>query len=64
MKTKGFIGLGVMGFPMAGHISKAYPTQVYNRSLSKAKDWVDLYSGISTQGRIPVQSFVTIGKCH
>ena len=45
MKTKGFIGLGVMGFPMAGHISKAYPTQVYNRSLSKAKDWVDLYSG-------------------
>jgi|TARA_B100001287_G_scaffold77840_1_gene64722 3-hydroxyisobutyrate dehydrogenase-like beta-hydroxyacid dehydrogenase len=45
MKTKGFIGLGVMGFPMAGHISKAYPTQVYNRTLSKAKDWVDLYSG-------------------
>ena len=45
MKTKGFIGLGVMGFPMAGHISKAYPTQVYNRSLSKTKDWVDLYSG-------------------
>ena len=45
MKTKGFIGLGVMGFPMAGHISKAYPTQVYNRNLSKAKDWVDLYSG-------------------
>ena len=45
MKTKGFIGLGVMGFPMAGHISKAYPTQVYNRTLSKAKNWVDLYSG-------------------
>ena len=45
MKTKGFIGLGVMGFPMAGHISKAYPTQVYNRTLSKAKDWGDLYSG-------------------
>ena len=45
MKTKGFIGLGVMGFPMAGHISRAYPTQVYNRTLSKAKDWVDLYSG-------------------
>ena len=41
MKTVGFIGLGVMGFPMAGHISKAFPTQVYNRTLSKAEDWAD-----------------------
>ena len=45
MKTVGFIGLGVMGFPMAGHISKAFPTQVYNRTLSKAEDWAELYSG-------------------
>ena len=45
MKTVGFIGLGVMGFPMAGHISKAFPTQVYNRTLSKAEDWTELYSG-------------------
>ena len=45
MKTVGFIGLGVMGFPMAGHISKAFSTQVYNRTLSKAEDWAELYSG-------------------
>ena len=33
MKNKGFIGLGVMGFPMAGHISKAgYEVRVFNRS--------------------------------
>ena len=45
MKIIGFIGLGVMGFPMAGHISKAFPTQVYNRTLSKAEDWAEVYSG-------------------
>ena len=49
MKTIGFIGLGVMGFPMAGHISEALPTQVYNRTLSKAEDWVELYSGSIAQ---------------
>ena len=67
MKTKGFIGLGVMGFPMAGHISKAYPTQVYNRSLSKAKDWVDLYSGTialspEEMGNACEEIFVCIGN--
>ena len=45
MKTKGFIGLGVMGFPMAGHISNAYPTAVYNRSDSKTADWINTYPG-------------------
>jgi len=67
MKTKGFIGLGVMGFPMAGHISKAYPTQVYNRSLSKAKDWVDLYSGTialspEEMGNACEEIFICIGN--
>ena len=45
MNTKGFIGLGVMGFPMAGHISKEYQTEVYNRSESKSADWVARHSG-------------------
>jgi 3-hydroxyisobutyrate dehydrogenase-like beta-hydroxyacid dehydrogenase len=35
-----FIGLGVMGYPMAGHLAKAgYPTRVYNRTTAKAEQW-------------------------
>ena len=45
MKTRGFIGLGVMGFPMAGYISKKYPTLVFNRSVTKAENWVKTYKG-------------------
>ena len=40
MKNKGFIGLGVMGSPMAGHISKAgYDVTVFNRTIEKSKLW-------------------------
>jgi 3-hydroxyisobutyrate dehydrogenase len=36
----GFIGLGVMGHPMAGHLAKAgHAVQVFNRSPGKAKVW-------------------------
>ena len=45
MKTRGFIGLGVMGFPMAGYISMKYPTLVFNRSVAKAENWVKTYKG-------------------
>jgi len=41
-----FIGLGVMGFPMAGHISKAgHNVTVYNRTKSKAEKWIKQYKG-------------------
>ena len=41
-----FIGLGVMGYPMAGHLAKAgYQTSVYNRTTSKAEQWCKEYSG-------------------
>ncbi|WCN12344.1 NAD-binding protein [Marinomonas mediterranea] len=41
-----FIGLGVMGYPMAGHLAKAgHSITVYNRSSAKAKKWVDEFSG-------------------
>lgn len=41
-----FIGLGVMGFPMAGHLSQAgYRTNVFNRTESKARQWVQQFSG-------------------
>ncbi len=41
-----FIGLGVMGYPMAGHLSKTgYQTRVYNRSTAKAEQWCKDYQG-------------------
>lgn len=41
-----FIGLGVMGYPMAGHLAKAgYQTCVYNRTTAKAEQWCRDYSG-------------------
>ena len=36
-----FIGLGVMGFPMAGHLkAKGYDVTVFNRNAAKAEEWV------------------------
>ena len=41
-----FIGLGVMGFPMAGHLARAgHNVTVYNRSAAKAQAWVDEFGG-------------------
>ncbi|RTE67766.1 NAD(P)-dependent oxidoreductase [Amphritea opalescens] len=43
-----FIGLGVMGYPMAGHLAKAgHEVTVYNRTASKADQWCQEYSGKS-----------------
>ncbi|MBB3168487.1 NAD(P)-dependent oxidoreductase [Simiduia aestuariiviva] len=42
-----FIGLGVMGYPMAGHLQKAgVETTVYNRTLAKAESWVQEFGGV------------------
>ena len=41
-----FIGLGVMGYPMAGYISKAgHNVTVFNRTKSKDEKWVGEYKG-------------------
>ncbi len=43
-----FIGLGVMGYPMAGHLAKAgHAVTVYNRSAAKAAQWVVEYGHAS-----------------
>lgn len=43
-----FIGLGTMGYPMAGHVSKAgHDVIVYNRSIQKAQTWCEEYTGSS-----------------
>ncbi len=45
-----FIGLGVMGYPMAGHLQqRGYQVTVYNRTASKAQDWVAQYGGNAAQ---------------
>ena len=38
-----FIGLGAMGFPMAGHLSQKYTTTIYARRPEVAKAWVEKY---------------------
>jgi 3-hydroxyisobutyrate dehydrogenase-like beta-hydroxyacid dehydrogenase len=41
-----FLGLGVMGFPMAGHLANAgHPVTVYNRTASRAEAWLQKYQG-------------------
>jgi 3-hydroxyisobutyrate dehydrogenase-like beta-hydroxyacid dehydrogenase len=41
-----FLGLGVMGHPMAGHLARAgHRLTVYNRTAAKARAWVDEYGG-------------------
>ena len=43
-----FLGLGVMGFPMAGHlVARGYDVTVYNRTAAKAQDWVKKHGGRS-----------------
>jgi 3-hydroxyisobutyrate dehydrogenase-like beta-hydroxyacid dehydrogenase len=46
MARVGFVGLGVMGFPMAGHLVKGgHEVAVYNRSSEKATRWVTEHGG-------------------
>jgi 3-hydroxyisobutyrate dehydrogenase-like beta-hydroxyacid dehydrogenase len=45
MKTA-FLGLGVMGFPMAGHLKKGgHEVTVYNRTAAKAQKWAETHGG-------------------
>ena len=46
MAKVAFLGLGVMGYPMAGHLAKAgHSVTVYNRTIAKAEDWVAKHGG-------------------
>jgi 3-hydroxyisobutyrate dehydrogenase-like beta-hydroxyacid dehydrogenase len=48
MSKVAFIGLGVMGFPMAGHLkAKGYDVIVYNRTGAKADAWAQRHGGNS-----------------
>ncbi|WP_340110496.1 NAD(P)-dependent oxidoreductase [Pikeienuella sp. HZG-20] len=50
MAKTAFIGLGVMGFPMAGHLAKAgHDVVVYNRNSEKADNWVKAHGGAAAR---------------
>ncbi len=47
-RSVAFLGLGVMGLPMAGHLARAgHRTTVYNRSAAKATAWAAEFGGRS-----------------
>ena len=57
MAKMSFIGLGVMGYPMAGHLAAAgHDVMVYNRTISKAEAWTNQYCG--KLARTPAQAVV------
>ena len=68
IKNVTFIGLGVMGYNMAGHLKKNnYNITVYNRTTSVADKWVKEFSGIakSTSGEAASDAqvvFICVGR--
>ncbi len=56
MAKVAFIGLGVMGFPMAGHLKQkgGHEVCVYNRTAAKAADWASKFGG--TTGATPAEA--------
>ena len=66
MSKIGFIGLGVMGFPMAGHLSKVNSVAVFNRTKEKIIAWQRSHDGIVCEspehlGEICSQVYLWIG---
>ncbi len=68
IKKISFIGLGVMGYPMAGHLqNNGYNVTVYNRTTAKAEKWVEEYKGsmAKTPGEASLSSeiiFMCVGR--
>ncbi|MFM8546750.1 MAG: NAD(P)-dependent oxidoreductase [Betaproteobacteria bacterium] len=64
-KKVAFLGLGVMGYPMAGHLRRAgHSVTVYNRTAAKASQWVTEYAGASASTpRAAVQGAEIVFAC-
>ena len=68
IKNVSFIGLGVMGYPMAGYLQKNnFNITVYNRTISKAEKWSKEYGGkfANTPGEASINSdavFICVGR--
>ena len=64
-----FLGLGVMGHPMAGHLARAgHQVTVYNRTAAKAEAWAKEYGGAFAATPAAAASALTsfaaaLGKC-
>ena len=59
--TVAFLGLGVMGYPMAGHLARAgHRVTVYNRTAKKADQWVDEHGGRAA--RTPREAALEAGR--
>ncbi|AWC23767.1 2-hydroxy-3-oxopropionate reductase [Aminobacter sp. MSH1] len=60
MASVAFLGLGVMGYPMAGHLKNkgGHDVTVYNRTLAKAQKWADQHGGAFA----PTPAEAAIGK--
>lgn len=68
MAKTAFIGMGVMGFPMAGHLkAKGHEVTIYNRTATRAEEWVAKHGG--KRGATPAEAakgaafvFVCVGN--
>jgi 3-hydroxyisobutyrate dehydrogenase len=68
MAKTAFIGMGVMGFPMAGHLkAKGHEVTIYNRTAARAEEWVAKHGG--KRGATPAEAakgaefvFVCVGN--
>jgi 3-hydroxyisobutyrate dehydrogenase len=50
-KRIAFLGLGVMGAPMAGHLARAgHKVTVYNRTPARTESWLAAHAGLSVAG--------------
>ena len=49
-----FIGIGNMGFPMAGYLSKTNDVSIYNRSKEKVDKWLSIYQGNLVQNLVKI----------
>ena len=59
-----FAGLGVMGYPMAGYLSKAgHEVTVYNRTAAKAERWCEEVSGVSAEAPGAAAASAEIAFC-
>jgi len=60
-----FIGLGVMGYPMAGHLAKAgHQVTVFNRNAARARQWTDQHGGqAATSPREAAQGCAVVFSC-
>ena len=57
-----FVGLGRMGYPMAGFLSKTFSLYVYNRSKEKTEKWLSEYQGqaLTSLQAVPSDTFAII----